>query len=78
LNRFINYVRANNLHTEDAPEYTPNLGQAENVFDLPFYDPDNRHYELMVDEVALYNHEMADVRARARLFEFWGSRMAAV
>ncbi|KAI8932508.1 hypothetical protein NX059_010690 [Plenodomus lindquistii] len=41
-------------------EYTPNLNVLEHVLDLPPFDPTNRRYKLLEEEIALYEHEMWD------------------
>ena len=48
-----------------VPLYTPNLEKAEFILDLPFFDPKNRHYELLEDEVVLYQHIAVGYRGQA-------------
>jgi hypothetical protein len=59
LNRFVAFIKDNNVHTDKPAVYTPNFDKAEHVLDMPFFDPDHRHFELMVENVALYDHEPA-------------------
>jgi hypothetical protein len=56
LNRFIQFVRDNDIKSTTVPEYTPQLDVISFVLDLPKL----RHWRLLVDKVALYDHEQAD------------------
>lgn len=56
LNRFIQFLRDNDINSTTAPEYTPQLDVISFVLDLPKL----RHWRLLVDKVALYDHEQAD------------------
>jgi hypothetical protein len=52
---------SHNLRAVATPIYTPNLDEPTHVLELPFFDPDTRHYELIEDGVALIkDHEMFD------------------
>lgn len=51
--------------------YTPNLDEATHILELPFYDPDTRHYELIEDGVSLLRDcEMFD----GGLSDIWRSQ----
>jgi hypothetical protein len=56
LNRFIQFVRDNDIKSTTAPEYTPQLDVISFVLDLP----ELRQWRLLVHKVALYDHEQPD------------------
>jgi hypothetical protein len=61
LNHFQTLCEVRKLHAIAPPNYTPNLDEATHVLELPFYEPDTRHYELIEDGVLLLqDYEMFD------------------
>ncbi|KAK3074928.1 hypothetical protein LTR53_002239 [Teratosphaeriaceae sp. CCFEE 6253] len=61
-NRFVGFVKDGGLKPKAKArhDYTPSYEEPQHVLDLPLYDPQNRHYELIEDKVALYDHELPD------------------
>lgn len=59
LNTFVNSVRKKEGVKYATYQYTPELQYAQSILDLPFYNDVSRHYELVEDEVALYEHTAA-------------------
>lgn len=61
INEFVGSMQQNNIRATSMPLYTP-MGRAVHVLDLPHYDITTRNWELLVDKVALYDHEEYDGR----------------
>jgi hypothetical protein len=58
---FIEHVKLGIKPRPKAPhDYTPTFEETRHVLDMPLFDPECRHWVLLVDQVELYSHRTAD------------------